>query len=816
MEMERSSIMLINNKNRPEIIVTGSNGKTTTKLMLASILKRKWSILQTTGNKNLPLHIKATMSQLTSKHQAILLEMGMGKPRAAHRHGRYVKPNIAIFTNIGSAHVGNLGTNAKAIADNKSLIIQYMQKNSIVLLNKDNKNSEWIDTSRLQGKIITIGIDQQADYNATHIQDSDNGITFKVKLDDISTTFFIATHGTHNVYNALFAIAVAHQLQFTTQDIAKGLKNFTPPIKRLNITKLRSKITVIDDTVNANVESVKSAIDVLASLGENKQKIAILGSMLELGDYTVDAHIEIGKYAASKPISAIYTYGNEALDIKKGALEAGFSPNRIHTFNNRQQLHEALLNSSLDNSIILIKGSAAMEMELTVDFFQQWFQCFVQLDEQLEMGKAAVHPHTFERLKHLYPKFTLQFGQHTATLRLKKNESVAEDVLLIPNNCWPEITIPALPYNHYFAHNKLHLGPVIGINVLERYYNEPTLQLLRMKNYDTINGLLYLFRANQNTTPSNTITGKYYDPHSQTFVEAKMPYPSSMFNRVPLLAATSKRLISRIGNNIFNHPYSNTDKLKFWHICSQVPTLKKHLPVTARYAGPVLLFKMLHQYKWIYLKPATLAGGAGIFAIWFDNGRYKLKNEFGKEWIVRSRKRLTTLINKQMKNNKKYIMQEGIASDFDIGKIDFRIYIQKDYTGTWKFTGLESKIGIKGSIIANSAYRQKIMPGHAVLQEFYHLTQEHATALIDKMTALSILTLQTLEPTHHLIGDAALDIIVDKTLNIKILEVQLNYAAEIKQHRSPDEYEVLPQILATPWEYAKYLAGFTPYSNKAE
>ncbi|MFD2118039.1 YheC/YheD family protein [Paenibacillus yanchengensis] len=808
--------MLDINRNTPEIVITGSNGKTTVKNMLASILETRWNILQTTGNKNLPLHIKSTLQQRKSKHQAILLELGMGRPGAGHRHGRYIQPDIVVFTNIGSAHIGNLGNSARSIAESKSILLQYMKKDGLVLINSDDNNSEWIDTSKHLGKVLKIGIHKSADYTATEIRDVEDGIEFTMNLDNSKVIFNIPTYGLHNVYNALFAITIAHQLGFTIPEITQGLKNFEPPIKRLNIIKLRSEILLIDDTVNANPESVKSAIDVLVRFGKNKKKVVVLGSMLELGEYTKDAHLEIGKYITEKQISDIYTYGVETSWIKEGAIASGFSADRIHYFENRDLLHEVLLNEIADNSVILVKGSASMKMSLTIDFIKSWFRCFVHLADHLEHDEVLIHPRTFERLDNIHSGLTLHFGQHMAKLRLRKDEEIPEDVLFIPRTCWNDFTIPDLPYDHYFMEDHLHLGPVIGINVLEKYYKEPNLQLLRMENYDKIKGLLFMFRASQNKSQSNTVIGKYYDPQKHVFVEGIFPYPTAMFNRVPLLPGTSKRLMHRLGNKIFNNPYSNTDKWELWNTCSKIPEIKKYLPATVKYSGMSTLFKMLDQYKWVYLKPITLAGGAGIFTIWVVDGGYRLKNEYGKEWTVDSTNKLSTLVKNQLLSKRTYIIQEGISSEFDIGKVDFRIYIQKDRTGKWKFSGLESKIGIKGSIIANSKYRQKIMPGKAVLKELYLLNDEQIATIINEMTSSGIRLLHALEPTHKLLGDAAIDLIVDKSLNIRILEPQLNYATEIKQLRTDDEREVLPYIVATPWEYAKYLAGFTPYGGESE
>lgn len=296
----------------PTIAITGSSGKTTTREFISSILEIKWKILKTKGNKNLPLHTKQTVERFDSSYQAILLELGMGKQGAAERHCSIIQPNISIITNIGTAHFGNLGNSIKSTAKYKSALIKYMNPKGLLLINKDDKNSELLKTKAFKGEIITVGIHSKADYRARSIKYLDNGMIFEVRLDNKNETFFIPTFGLHNIQNALFAIAISHHLKFTPSEIRLGLKNFIAPIKRLNLINLSNESLLIDDTVNANPQSVKAAIDVLVNISKNRKKVVVLGSMLELGDYSNEGHIEVGRYLAKNKIDAIYTYGNEA------------------------------------------------------------------------------------------------------------------------------------------------------------------------------------------------------------------------------------------------------------------------------------------------------------------------------------------------------------------------------------------------------------------------------------------------------------------------------------------------------------------------
>ena len=140
----------------PAIAITGSSGKTTTREFISSILETKCKVLTTTGNKNLPLHTKKTMESFDPSFQAIVLELGLGKQGAGKRHCRYIQPNIAIITNIGTAHFGNLGNNIRSTANFKSALIKYMNPEGKLLFNNDDENSKLLETETFNGKIITV------------------------------------------------------------------------------------------------------------------------------------------------------------------------------------------------------------------------------------------------------------------------------------------------------------------------------------------------------------------------------------------------------------------------------------------------------------------------------------------------------------------------------------------------------------------------------------------------------------------------------------------------------------------------------------
>jgi UDP-N-acetylmuramoyl-tripeptide--D-alanyl-D-alanine ligase len=209
---------------RPVIAVAGSSGKTTTKEMIASILKQKWLIYKSPGNKNNRKEIRGHVKRIEPRHRAIVLEFGMSARGHLTRSCQIIKPNMAIITMVGTSHIGNLGGSLSNLIRAKSELIKHMQQSGTLFLNADDKNSEQLLSKNFLGRIIKVGIHNQADYRATHVAYSKGGMTFRVELGGNARNFFIPIYGKHNVYNALFAIAVAHTLGFSPEKIKAGLE----------------------------------------------------------------------------------------------------------------------------------------------------------------------------------------------------------------------------------------------------------------------------------------------------------------------------------------------------------------------------------------------------------------------------------------------------------------------------------------------------------------------------------------------------------------------------------------------------------------
>ncbi|MFF2177736.1 YheC/YheD family protein [Lysinibacillus sp. NPDC058147] len=359
-------------KTLPIIAITGSAGKTTSKAFLASILSVKWNIFESKDYWNTTEHTKKHKEEINASHEAVVLEYGMAYPGIITNHCSIIQPNISIITNIGLAHVGNFDGDIKGVAKAKSELIHGMDQNGLLILNKDDDNSKYLETQQFKGKILTVGVHSSADYKAYDIQYKDIGMTFKIKLHGQEIAMYIPILGEHHVYNALNAIAVADYLGFSPEDIKVGL-NFKKPPRRLTIYNCRDNITVIDDTVHSHPQGVRAAIDVLTNIA-NKRKIAIIGQMRELGELREEEYRKLGEYIYEQDIDLFITYGFRTEEMGAAAEAVGMDPSKIYHFLNKDDLHALLEKVIKPHDTILVKGASKTNMFDTVKFLDQKFQ----------------------------------------------------------------------------------------------------------------------------------------------------------------------------------------------------------------------------------------------------------------------------------------------------------------------------------------------------------------------------------------------------------------------------------------------------------
>ncbi|KEK10678.1 hypothetical protein EP18_16325 [Lysinibacillus sphaericus] len=356
-------------KNLPIIAITGSAGKTTTKAFVGSILSKQWNVFESKDYWNTTEHTKKHKEEINDSHQAVVLEYGMAYPGIITNHCSIIQPNISIVTNIGLAHVGNFDGDVRGVAKAKSELIHGMDQQGLLILNKDDDNSRFLETQQFKGKMLTVGIKSDADYRAYDLQYKDIGMSFKMKLHGQEIELYIPILGEHHVYNALNAVAVADYLGFSPSDIQAGL-NFKKPPRRLTIYNLRDDITVIDDTVHSHPQGVRAAIDVLTNIAK-KRKVAIIGQMRELGVLREEEYRKVGEYIYEEGIDEFITYGFRTDEMSNAAIEMGMDPSRVHHFINKDALHALLDKLIKPHDTILVKGASKTNMFETVKYLDQ-------------------------------------------------------------------------------------------------------------------------------------------------------------------------------------------------------------------------------------------------------------------------------------------------------------------------------------------------------------------------------------------------------------------------------------------------------------
>lgn len=419
-----------------------------------------------------------------------------------------------------------------------------------------------------------------------------------------------------------------------------------------------------------------------------------------------------------------------------------------------------------------------------------------------------VNSYTMNNLNLNTETIHLHFGKFIKKLTIKIDNSLNKGEISLPKQLNSKISIPDVTYDFFINENHLYLGPVIGHLVTARNYRRKRIQKLRFSNYNNVNGLIFLFKKSSMNRVQQTIKGYYYNPKTNSFNDGTFPYPSAVFNRTKIRPSTYRYFKNHVGVELFNYPFTNGSKLNFNRRMSRYRTIKKHLPATVKYTGINSLIKMCRNHQSVYIKPVSLSRGRGIFHIKKLKKGYRISDHKGYRRTVKTTKELSKVLNRKLKKRRTYIVQQEIQFHNSTNKIDFRVYIQKDLSGNWKFSGLETKVAKSGSVISNSKNRERIMPGRKALKQIFKLNQRQTDQKLNELTKLCIKVLKKMEKRKGHLGDAAVDFVMDKNYKIWLLEVQLNYASEKKAYRSKDERRVLPSILPTPFEYAKALSGF--------
>lgn len=359
------------------ICVTGSNGKTTTKEIIAHILSQEVSLLKTSGNYNNEIGIPLTLLQLNKSHKILVVEMGMRGLGEIKTLANFIPPDLAVITNIGEAHIGLLGSKDN-IFKAKSELLQSLDKDGIAIINRDDPYFFKMWEIVKYKKIYTFGIENKSDIVARNIRMvSDKGMRFTLEMkNDKSREIYFPLLGRYNIYNALAAVAVAFALGIELDLIERRLSSFKPLDMHMQLSNFYNGIKILNDSYNASPISVKSVLETLAEAAQNNRKIAILGDMLELGEKSDFYHKEIGKEVVKLSIDILITVGEGGKIIAQSSKDEGMAKEQVFSFkkNEKKNLAKKLLNLIKPGNIVLLKGSREMKMEDILEFWQKEYQ----------------------------------------------------------------------------------------------------------------------------------------------------------------------------------------------------------------------------------------------------------------------------------------------------------------------------------------------------------------------------------------------------------------------------------------------------------
>ena len=385
-------------KYKPKIIgITGSVGKTSTKFMVGSVLRAKYRVRWAERNYNnelgLPLAVLNEQAQgknlfawfgvfwragllLIFKNkdfpEIIILEMGVDRPGDMDYLLSIAQPKLGVITNISESHLEHFASMEK-LKEEKGKLAVALPSDGTLIVNFDNEEARE-QVGKAKGKVISFGLNDGADIQAINLSlqyegDKFLGTKFEIKYQkEIFSVIQPGILGFNHIYSDLVAVAIGLEFCMKRAKIAEALKYPELPRGRMRLIAGIKYTTLIDDTYNASPQSSLSALGMLKRLKvrEGARRIVVLADMLELGSYSVVGHKQVGKYCQKIGVDYLYTIGEKAQDIKRGAMEAGMSEDKIYSFDDNQTAGQFLQDRIKQGDVILIKGSRGMQTEQIV------------------------------------------------------------------------------------------------------------------------------------------------------------------------------------------------------------------------------------------------------------------------------------------------------------------------------------------------------------------------------------------------------------------------------------------------------------------
>jgi len=342
------------------IAVAGSNGKTTVKDLLASVLRQKCLTLWSEASFNNDIGVPMTLLRLGKTHQTAVLEVGTNHPGELAPLVKMVQPKFGVITNIGREHLEFFGDVAGVVQE-EGVLAELLPADGKLFLDGD---SEWADkiAARTKAQVIRVGIGKNNDWRAKKIRLDKNGVTFQVESakKDFAGEYRVNLLGRHQVVNTLFSIAVGEELGLNRAEIQRGLAECQAAKMRLNFWEVNG-VRVLDDSYNANADSTIAALETLCGLPLQGRRVAVLGDMAELGAHSEAAHAEIGRRAAELEVGQLFAVGRMAAVVGQAARDAGLM--RVFEFAEVEGAMGAIKNFLKPGDVVLLKASRVSRLE---------------------------------------------------------------------------------------------------------------------------------------------------------------------------------------------------------------------------------------------------------------------------------------------------------------------------------------------------------------------------------------------------------------------------------------------------------------------
>jgi len=346
--------------NLPVVAVGGSNGKTTTKELLASILRQKLPTVWSEASFNNDIGVPLTLLRVEKKHEAAVMEVGTNHPGELAPLLEMIQPRMGVITSIGREHL-EFFKDLAGVAREEGTLAEKLPAGGVLFVNGD---SEWTPqiVHRTRARAVRVGVGDKNDWRASKIRLANDGVAFYVKTSraEFSGDYRINLLGRHQVMNAVLAMAVGAELGLSRAEIERGLADCQPPKMRMQLWESNG-VRVLDDAYNANADSMLAALQTLQDMPCKGRRVAVLGDMAELGAQTEAAHIEVGRRTAEAGVGQLFAIGEMAPVMAKAARDAGL--NRVFEFIDADAAASAVKSFVKPGDVVLLKASRVARLE---------------------------------------------------------------------------------------------------------------------------------------------------------------------------------------------------------------------------------------------------------------------------------------------------------------------------------------------------------------------------------------------------------------------------------------------------------------------